>query len=182
MGWDDDHLYAFTIDGRRFSTRNLGSFAIDSMWDDEPSYDAANYELCQLIKPGMTFYYEYDFGDGWEHEIIVENNTASKNTEYAFYCIEGERACPPEDCGGPGGYEALLKVLSDPNDPEYEDRLDWLGGPFDSEKFDPDLCNKIFKVRRPGQLSGPKVDQATLRKKKKQERKRKDAAKKRNRK
>ena len=123
MGWDNAHLYAFTINGKRFSTSERG-FSVDAMWDKEDSYDAADYELCQLIKSGMTFHYEYDFGDGWEHEIVVENDTASKDTKHCFYCIEGERACPPEDCGGPGGYEHLLEILSDPNDPEYEERLD----------------------------------------------------------
>ena len=181
MGWDNAHLYAFIINGKRFST-NIRSFAVDAMWDKEPSYEAVNYELCQLIKPSMTFHYKYDFGDGWEHEITVENVTASKDTKYSFYCIEGERACPPEDCGGPGGYKHLLEVLSDPNDPEYKERLGWLGGSFDSEKFNPDACNRVLKVRVPAQLADSKIDQAALRKKKKQERKRKDAAKKRNRK
>ena len=181
MGWDNEHMYAFTINGKRFSTSERG-FSVDAVWDKEESYDASDYELCQLIKPGMTFHYVYDFGDDWEHEIVVENDTTSKNTKHCFYCIEGKRACPPEDCGGADGYAHLLSILSDPNDPEYEDRLEWLGGRFDSEKFDPNACNRFLKVKPPAQSSGSKADQATLQKKKKQERKRKETAKKRNRK
>ena len=185
MGWNDTHMYAFTIKGDRFI---LGErdFAVDSMWATKDGYDAANYELCQLIKPGMAFHYEYDFGDGWEHEIVVETDKTSTNTKHCYYCVEGERACPPEDCGGIGGYEDLLEILATPEHPEYEERIEWLErlgyprGRFDSEKFDPDVCNRELEVRRPGQLDGSKTKKADL--EKKQERKRKEAAKKRNRK
>jgi len=180
MGWEDGHMYAFTVDGKRFTpNRRLG---VDAMWNKGDGYPPEKYELCQLIKPGMTFHYEYDFGDGWEHEIVVENDTASKDTKHPFYCIEGERACPPDDCGGPRGYKNLLDILSDPDNPEYEERLDWIGGRFDSECFDPDDCNRSLQVRRPASMIGSNVDRKVLDKKKKQERKRKDAAKKRNRK
>jgi hypothetical protein len=80
MGWKKTHACAFTINGNRFTLH--GGFSVDSMWDKDPSYDAEDYELCQLIKPGMTFHYEYDFGDGWEHEIVVENDTVSLNTKH----------------------------------------------------------------------------------------------------
>lgn len=183
MGWDDAHAYAFTINGNRFASKD-GGFHVDNMWDREDSYDASKYELCQLIKPGMTFQYEYDFGDGWEHEIVVENDTADRTSKHPFYCLEGERACPPEDCGGPRGYESLLETLADPNDPEHDDMTDWLEGVgydrFDSEFFDPDRSNRGMGVSRPGRERSQKkkVDPKKL----KQERKRREAAKKRNRK
>jgi len=189
MGWNSTHMYAFTINDNRFtgSSHEL-SFAVDSMWDTEPSYNAANYELCQLIKSGMTIRYEYDFGDGWEHEIIVENDTVSHDTKHCFYCIEGERACPPEDCGGPGGYESLLEILADPEHPEHEEKVEWLefighrDGKFDSERFDPEVCNRTLKVRKPSSSPDQRPNKTAWSKKKKQERKRKEAAKKRNRK
>ena len=187
MGWGDAHAYAFTIDNKRFTSQESG-FSVDSMWDTQPSYDASEYELCQLIKPGMTFNYEYDFGDGWEHEIIVENDTSNQYQKYCFYCVEGERACPPEDCGGPGGYERLLEILADPEHPEHDDKVEWLewlgfrDGHFDSEKFDPKVSNRRLGVRPPASTGDQREKQNTLYKKKKQERKRKEAAKKRNRK
>jgi hypothetical protein len=187
MGWGNAHACAFTINDNRF-TLQRGGFSVDSMWDTEPSYDAEDYELCQLIKPSMTFHYEYDFGDGWEHEIVVENDTVSQNTKHCFYCIEGERACPPEDCGGVHGYEELLRILADPNDPEHDDKIEWLEflgyrkGKFDSEKYDLAASNRELGVRSPANLSEQSGKNAALDKKKKEDRKRKEAAKKRNRK
>jgi len=179
MGWDDTHAYAFTINGKRFASHDR--LTVDAILDKRGSYDANNYELCQLIKPGMTFNYEYDFENTWDHEIVVENSAASTDTKYCFYCIEGERACPPENCGGPEAYEQLLQVLSDPDHPEFDRRRARVGWDFDSEKFDPKDCNLKLNVRNPTQLASAKVNQAALNKKKKQERKRKEAAKKRNR-
>ena len=187
MGWKHAHAFAFEIGKNRFTLHDVG-FSVDSMWDTEPSYNAADYELCQLIKPGTEILYEYDFGDGWKHEIIVENDTSNEYQKYCFYCVEGERACPPEDCGGPGGYEHLLEILADPEHPEHDEKIEWLKfcgyryGKFDSEKFDPDTCNRALKVRRPSSSSDDRAKQATVYKQKKQERKRKEAAKKRNRK
>jgi hypothetical protein len=134
----------------------------------------------------MKFQYEYDFGDRWEHEVIVENDTVNINTKYPIYCVEGERACPPEDCGGVDGYAELLRILANPDDPEYGEKSDWLrfvhSSNFDSERFDPDSCNRGLRVRKPESLNSTSAEQEALRKKKKLERKRKDAAKKRNRK
>jgi len=187
MGWNNFHLYAFTIKGNRFASLP-STFAADTVWDTEPSYSADDYELCQLIKPGMTLYYEYDFGGGWKHEIIVENDTARDGQKHCFYCVEGERACPPEDCGGVHGYEELLRIISDTEHPEHDEKIRWLkfrdnrDGHFDSEYFDPDVCNRKMKVRRPASVADQKAKQTAWSKRKKQERKRKEAAKKRNRK
>lgn len=93
---------------------------------------ASNY-----CAPGAAIEYEYDFGDSWIHRVTLEReSTADPDLTYPR-CLAGARACPPEDCGGPPGYEELLRVLRNPTLDEYQDMLDWLGRPFDSEAFDP---------------------------------------------
>jgi len=73
-----------------------------------------------FYEPGMTATYEYDFGDGWDHEIVLEGILLKDKSVKYPCCIDGRRACPPEDCGGTWGYDNLLKVISDPNNDEYE--------------------------------------------------------------
>ena len=85
----------------------------------------------------LAFKYEYDFGDGWEHEVLFEGNPAVDPKAKYPLCAEGERACPPEDCGGVYGYENLLTVIQDPTHEEYESMLEWLGGRYDPDRFDP---------------------------------------------
>jgi hypothetical protein len=62
---------------------------------------------------GSSFHYDYDFGDGWQHRIEVEDVLSSPMATPTPVCIEGGRACPPEDCGGPDGYTELLEALKD---------------------------------------------------------------------
>ena len=80
--------------------------------------------------------YEYDFGDGWEHEIVVEARSRLPIGLKFGVCLDGQHVCPPEDCGGPGGYADLLSVLADPTHEEHEFLLGWVGGPFDPTEFD----------------------------------------------
>jgi hypothetical protein len=96
-----------------------------------------------FTEPGVSFAYDYDFGDGWRHEVLLEgiliNDTAAK---YPI-CVAGERACPPEDCGGVSGYAELLQVLASPRTEEYREMSAWLKGhaknyfPFKPDRFDP---------------------------------------------
>jgi len=181
MGWKDVHPWSFTINGNMFESKQH-EFTVDSRLNRENGYDAEDYQLSQLLKMGTTFSYTYDFGDGWYHEISVEDDNHNRDSDFPFYCIEGERACPPEDCGGPDGYAHLLKVLADHNDPEYDEIRDWLGGHFNSEYFNPKDGNRLLGVRRPSAyVPRPQVDREMERKKKKQERLRKKEARKRNR-
>ncbi|HAM59032.1 MAG TPA: hypothetical protein DCQ64_27905 [Candidatus Rokubacteria bacterium] len=96
--------------------------------------------------PGAAAKYEYDFGDGWEHEITLEATVPRQKGMRYPCCLGGERACPPEDCGGVGGYEDLMAVMRDPTHEEYESTLRWLGGRFDPERFNP----KMVKFDHPG--------------------------------
>jgi hypothetical protein len=79
--------------------------------------------------------YVYDFGDEWEHSIELEDITHDKLTSMYPVCLAGERACPPEDCGGPYGYKNLLEILSDPTHESYEMMADWIGKEIDPERF-----------------------------------------------
>lgn len=91
-----------------------------------------------------TLKYEYDFGDGWEHAVLLEKILPFDKNNKSSSCIKGKRACPPEDCGGIWGYQELLDTLTNPKDPEYEKMLEWLGGNFDSEELDIEEINKLL--------------------------------------
>ncbi len=107
--------------------------------------------LADLVKQkGRTFHYLYDFGDGWEHELVLEESryfNPELRTELA--CLDGQRACPPEDVGGVPGYFEFLNALKDPNHEEHESYTEWSGGNFDSERFDPELVDwELMKYLR----------------------------------
>lgn len=139
MGWWDCHLHAFEIDDRRYGPD------ADDDWGP-PVLDEAKARLTTVAKEGETFLYTYDFGDGWEHKITVEQ-TAGPTADASYpRCLTGRRAGPPEDCGGIWGYEDMLRILSDPTDAEYEERLEWLGGEFDPEAFDLDAVNEALEM------------------------------------
>ena len=85
--------------------------------------------------------YEYDFGDSWEHELLVEKILPLDEAKRYPVCLTGKRACPPEDCGGIWGYVSFLEVIHDPEHPEHEEMLEWVGGACDPEAFDLDEVN-----------------------------------------
>jgi hypothetical protein len=80
--------------------------------------------------------YLYDFGDGWEHQIVLEKVLPKEPNRPYPVCIAGKNACPPEDCGGIRGYQALLEIMSDPSHKDHEEMTDWLGDEFDPTEFD----------------------------------------------
>lgn len=113
----------------------LGGQAMEK-WPPElfvPTELVADY----FSRPGVVAQYEYDFGDGWEHELTLEAILPRQRGKKYPLCLGGARACPPEDCGGVGGYEDLVTVIQTPTHEEHESTLRWLGGRFDPEKFDP---------------------------------------------
>lgn len=94
----------------------------------------------------QQFLYIYDLGDNWKHTVIVEKVQEIKESQQIPFCLEGERACPPEDCGGVFGYEELFEIKNNPKHPEYEERIvDWLGENFDPEHFDVEIINNRLK-------------------------------------
>jgi hypothetical protein len=88
-----------------------------------------------------VFAYEYDFGDSWHHKILLEKILPVDDTITYPICIDGERACPPDDCGGTWRYMHILEALKNPQDPENVKILDWLGEDFFPEDFDPEAFN-----------------------------------------
>ncbi|GJD22949.1 plasmid pRiA4b ORF-3 family protein [Rivularia sp. IAM M-261] len=128
MGWDDYHLHYWTIHGVYYGVPD----------DDLSMRDEKNIKLSSLIgySEKVKFSYMYDFGDSWEHEILIEKILLSAPNTYYPVCIAGKRACPPEDCGGVWGYAELLTILSDSENPEYEEKIEWLEGEFDPEYID----------------------------------------------
>jgi hypothetical protein len=131
FGWWDYHLHEFVI-GRRI----YGSPDPDEDWGP-PVLNERHARLDKHATEGDSFTYVYDMGDNWQHTITVEKTLPSNPTQRTPALLDGRRACPPEDCGGTGGYEELLAVLADPTHPDHQQHLDWLGAPFDPERFDP---------------------------------------------
>lgn len=137
MGWQDSHLHAF----RAGEGRNAVTIGVPDPdgFDDAPVLPGRKVRVSQYLeKPGQRVQYDYDFGDGWEHDVVLQEIAERQPRLKYPWCVGGARACPPEDCGGPPGYEELLETLADPAHPEHESMLEWLGGPFDPEAFDPD--------------------------------------------
>lgn len=139
MGWLDYHLHAFRMKKPR--GRKVFEIGLPDEYSDGTLEGWRTAVADYFTMPGATAFYEYDFGDGWEHEILLEGVLlAEPSTKYPK-CVAGKLACPPEDCGGPPGYAELLKILGDPDHVEYEEYVTWLGGqapgnkPFDPERF-----------------------------------------------
>ncbi|MFI9366671.1 plasmid pRiA4b ORF-3 family protein [Kitasatospora sp. NPDC053057] len=130
MGWQNCHLHAFSAKGVQYGRRS----------DELDFVDETTAVLDTLVKEGGHLDYDYDFGDSWEHRITVERRMTAEAGHHYPACVDGAGACPPEDCGGPGGYEDLKRTLQDSTDPEHEDLLRWLGlktaADFDPAHFD----------------------------------------------
>jgi hypothetical protein len=123
-------------------------FGLPEQWQEsggrgEPEVsNSRKVKLSQLVAQGIKkFLYVYDMGDSWEHIIQIEKTLPAEIGVKYPRCIDGKRACPPEDCGGPWGYCDLLEIIQDPNHPEYEERIEWIGGEADPEAFDLDEVN-----------------------------------------
>jgi hypothetical protein len=143
MGWDDYHLHVFEIGGEQYGSSE--QWQEQDPWGDSETADERKVKVSQLLdRDFKKFRYEYDMGDGWEHTIQIENVLPAEAGVRYPRCIEGSRACPPEDCGGPWGYGDFLEALRDPRHPEHADMLEWVGGEFDPEQFDPETVNQQF--------------------------------------
>jgi hypothetical protein len=137
MGWQDYHLYRFTIRDEHFEQPD----------PEAEGKDATRVRLRDLpVEAGETFEYVYDFGDDWHHGVTLEDRVhPDPEAEYPL-CTDGARACPPEDCGGPGGYAELLQVLRKPEDPQYAESSRWVGDHFHPECFDLKATNRILML------------------------------------
>ncbi len=131
MGWFNQHLWEFQI-GRQIYGQPVGG----ETWNPNPPVSAAKVQLGELLKPRKTVIgYTYDMGDCWEHRLtLTDVRAADPAVAYPRY-VAGDRAAPPEDCGGLPGFYAALEALADPDHPEHADILDWFDG-YDPEAFD----------------------------------------------
>jgi hypothetical protein len=137
MGWLDCHLHEFRIGESGAEDPVLIGIPDDELWDDMPEVQPG-WEipvLAYLASPGDQAEYAYDFGDGWMHTVtLVSIETRSKGAHYP-QCVAGERACPPEDCGGVHGYQELLEALLEPTHPEHEAMNQWVQEGWGPELF-----------------------------------------------
>jgi len=147
MGWTNSHLHQFIIGDDYISLY---------MVEGVTSRHAAQVTLAEVaLQPKQKFVYEYDFGDGWEHDILVEKIMPPEKGRHYPMCVAGRRACPPEDCGGVYGYANLLEIIADPNHQDHEDMRAWLAEmrpDFDPEAFDLDDVNRRLAKIRPNVL------------------------------
>lgn len=129
MGWGHYHMYIFEIGGAEITDTNTAA--------ETGNLDANKEKIKDYFSKGSKATYTYDLGDDWVHEVKVKDIFPSEKGVKYPRCIDGKRACPPEDCGGICGYEEFLEAISDPNNEEHDEMLEWVGGEFDPEKFNP---------------------------------------------
>ena len=141
--WTDSHMHAFRLGAETYQELapqepELGPF------DSGEQHDERKFRLCDLLHaPKDWLIYEYDFGDSWEHEVLLEKLLPS-SAGRTVSCLAGARAGPPEDCGGAPGYGHLLEVLANPRHPDREELLEWVGESHDPDAFDREALNKVL--------------------------------------
>jgi hypothetical protein len=141
MGWTNSHLHHFKIDSHLYGDPWL-------MEESFGEFDYSDSTIATLSKvlpksgARFQFEYEYDFGDSWWHDVLFEGCLRADPGQRYPLCLEGERACPPEDVGGTSGYKRFVKSIADPQHREHRENLTWVGGPFDPEGFDPERTTK----------------------------------------
>jgi hypothetical protein len=143
MGWEFEHLYRFTIGGV--------DYADPAMTSDGDVEDACGTRLSAVLPPENRrprFSYEYDFGDEWIHQLILEERLPPKEGVKYPICVGGQRACPPEDCGGPWAYSEFVEAVGNPDHRTHAELLEWVGGEFDPERFDQEAVNNELRRMR----------------------------------
>ena len=134
MGWTDSHLHEFTIGKKRYT---------EYPQEKEDGLECGRHRFGDLVKQkNRKILYLYDFGDSWMHELILEENRYSDpGLRDRLVCLDGARACPPEDVGGIPGYFDFCSALADPGDEDHERLMEWSGGNYNSEEFDVNMIN-----------------------------------------
>ena len=128
MGWEDYHLHVFEIGECRYG--------VPHQEYDNDDIDEESVVLADLVAGRMRFVYEYDFGDCWRHEVVVESIEPVPLILKFAVCVDGQRACPPEDCRRHLWlFAEFLEAVADPDHEDHESHLMWVGGSFDPESF-----------------------------------------------
>lgn len=143
MGWTNSHLHQFVCNNKFYCNPDY-----EDDWDDDRQIDYTKIKFSDLIsKKNQSIIYEYDFGDGWEHTVKIEEILPLlKNKKYPV-CIDGARRCPPEDCGGSHGYEDLLEIIKNPEHEEYDSMIEWLPDNYNPDEFDLNEINNLLKQK-----------------------------------
>jgi len=137
MGWRDCHLHSFEIDGLQYGEPDPdGELALR---------DELDVRMDAVVGKGSRFRYTYDFGDWWEHDLVVEDACTADPDERYPSCLYGERACPPEGVGGPSGYAVLLAALADPAHREHQAMREWAGPGFDPDAYDATRATTLLR-------------------------------------
>lgn len=159
MGWDGGHLHEFTMGRTRYGMPDeddLLGFGMDVV-------DESRAKLYKVAPAeGSKLTYTYDFGDSWDHAVLVEKLLPQEPDTRYPRCLTGKRACPPEDCGGIWGYEGLLETLQHPESPDYAEMVEWLGDDFDPEAFSAEEVNAAFAEMASGVRKLPDPDGLVL--------------------
>jgi len=148
LGWTNSHLHQFEIKGKKYGDPEL----LDDGFGDLTCIDSTETMLSDILpKSGnrFSFEYQYDMGDSWVHEIQFEGTSSAEPKVKYPICLEGQRACPPEDCGGTWGYSDFLAAIKDKKHEQHKEMLEWVGGKFDPEKFDAATATKMMKKGLP---------------------------------
>jgi len=144
MGWRNSHLHHFRIGKQLYGDPMLLAESFDEL-----NYEDSTTTLLSDILPSSSmrfrFNYEYDFGDSWDHEVLFEGSPKIEPGRKYPLCLEGERACPPEDVGGVHGYANFLDAIQDDSHEQHEEMLEWVGGSFEPEAFIPATATKKMK-------------------------------------
>ncbi len=135
LGWSNYHLHQFEKDGKNYAD-------LDTADGDNSILDDTKYTLRDLLKqPDDSFLYLYDFGDNWQHKVVLENIEIHEAANFLARCIDGKRACPPEDVGGVSGYDHFIESIEDEDHEEHIENLEWAGCNFDPNSFDARIVN-----------------------------------------
>lgn len=156
FSWTDSHLHEFRIGGLRYGDPHL----LDDGFGGARTYDYSEVRLVDFVGEDLSFAYLYDFGDGWTHTIRIEEWLSLEEVPRHAECVEGARARPPEDVGGPWSYGDFLEAVGDPEHDDHKSNLRWAGGYFDPEWFDLEIVNKdlrnTFRANATTRLYQPK--------------------------
>jgi hypothetical protein len=139
MGWTNSHLHEFEAEDARYGVP-------DPDWDLDEVANESGVRLSRIAGEGSRLRYAYDFGDGWQHDVIVEKVLPRQPGLRYPCCAAGRRACPPEDVGGPWGYEDFLAAVGDAGHDEHEQWVEWAGGGFDPAEFNLPAVNKALEA------------------------------------
>src|SRR5260370_579605 len=144
MGWTNSHLHHFEVGDQLYGDPML----LQENFEEMEYEDSTTTNLSEIIPENakkFRFIYEYDFGDSWYHEVLFEGCPSEEPGKRYPLCIDGKRACPPEDCGGIWGYPDFIQAIENPDDERHAELLEWIGGSFDPGAFDPAAATKAMK-------------------------------------